>query len=217
MLPDRVDVSYVLEVGRAIKERLGVQTIPGSQAVIAPPANLMQIDELKDAGWQGVAFNLEIWDERLWLGIVPGKAMLMSRERWLEALEHAVQVFGKGQVASVLVAGLEPKQSYLAGIKWLAQHGIYGVPIPWTPVPSSALEGHQTPTAAWHLEVVVKVLDLWERYGLDPHRHSAAGLHYADLARMRQHLDQERKKNRDRGPVSDLRYQLAVEGKLPQL
>lgn len=217
VLPGRAEVDYILEVGRAIKGRLGVDTIPGSQAVLVPPAELGRVEELKETGWQGVAFNLEVWDERLWPGIAPGKAALMSRECWLEALEYAVQVFGKGQVCSVLVAGLEPKRSHLAGVQWLAQRGIYGVPIPWTPTPGSALEGHQTPTAAWHLEVAVKTLDIWEEYGLDPHRHSSGGLHYADLANMRARLEQEGRHRPDRGLAMDLRYMLAIEGKLPEL
>jgi len=217
VLPRRAEVPYILELGRALQKRLGVDTIPGSQAVLVPPPSLKQIEELKEAGWQGVAFNLEIWDERLWPGIVPGKAALMSRERWLEALEYAVQVFGKRYVASVLVAGLEPQASFLDGVEWLAKGGIYGVPIPWAPAPGSALEGHQTPTAAWHLEVTVKTLEIWERYGLDPQRHSSGGLHYADLGRMRRHVQLEQAKHPDEPPARDLRYILAVEGKLPEL
>lgn len=217
VLPDRAEVPYILEVGRAIQKRLGVGVIPGSQAVLVPPFSLNEVDALKQAGWEGVAFNLEVWDERLWPGIVPGKAALMPRERWLEALEYAVQVFGKGQVASVLVAGLEPKGSFLAGAEWLAQRGIYGVPIPWAPAPASALEGHQTPSAAWHIEVAARTLDLWERYGLDPQRHSSGGLHYSDLARMREHLRLERAQRSDGPRGKDLRYLLAVEGRLPDL
>ncbi len=217
VLPCRAEVPHILEVGRAIKERLGVDIIPGSQAVLVPPVQLQQIEELKEAGWEGVAFNLEVWDERLWPGIVPGKAALMPRERWLGALEYAVQVFGRGNVASVLVAGIEPKSSFLAGVEWMAQRGIHGVPIPWAPTPGSALEGHQTPTAAWHLEVAVKALDLWEKYGLKAHRHSSGGLHYADLALMREHLKEEGGERRGQGGVRDLRYLLAVEGRLPEL
>lgn len=217
VLPGRAEVPYILDVGRAIRGRLGVDTIPGSQAVLVPPAQLQQIEELKEAGWEGVAFNLEVWDERLWPGIVPGKAALVPRERWLAALEHAVRVFGRGNVASVLVAGLEPKGSFLAGVEWMAQRGIHGVPIPWAPAPGSALEGHQTPTAAWHLETTVKVLDLWEKYGLKAQRHSSGGLHYADLARMREHLKEKGREPPGQGGARDLRHLLAIQGRLPEL
>ena len=217
VLPGRAEVPHILEVGRAVRERLGVETIPGSQAVLVPPPDPGGLEALREAGWQGVAFNLEVWDPRLWPGMVPGKAATLSREGWLEALEQAVQVFGKGQVASVLVAGLEPKQAHWQGVEWLAQRGIYGVPIPWTPTPGSPLEGHQTPMAAWHLEVVVKDLDIWERYGLDPHRHSSGGFHYQDLGTMRQHLREAQGGRPDSDVRKDLRHLLAIEGKLPDL
>jgi hypothetical protein len=223
VLPERAEVPYFIDVGRAIKDRMGVETIPGSQAVMVPPTELSQIEELKDAGWEGVAFNLEVWNEGLWPGFVPGKAATLSRENWLEALEFSVDVFGKERVSSVLVAGLEPKQSHWEGVEWLAEKGIYGVPIPWAPTPGSPLEGHQTPTAAWHLEVTVRDLDIWEKYGLDPQRHSSGGLHYADLATMRRHWRESQNLGTSQSTEQlspkegDLRYTLAVEGKLPNL
>jgi hypothetical protein len=73
VLPDRKEVPYILEVGRAVRDRLGMATIPNGQAALVPPER-GQMEELKEAGWQGVAFNLEVWDPRLWPGIVPGKA-----------------------------------------------------------------------------------------------------------------------------------------------
>ncbi|MGE5047761.1 MAG: radical SAM protein [Deltaproteobacteria bacterium] len=215
VLPGQVEVGYFLEVGRAMQRRLGVKVVAGSQAVLAPPPRLEDLDALHDAGWEGVAMNLEVFDPRLWPGIVPGKAALMSQERWLESLVHAAAVFGKGNVASVLVAGLEPMRSHLAGVEWLAERGIHGVPIPFTPAPASALEGFQSPTAAWHIEATAKVLDIWERHGLEADRHSSAGLHYADLARMRAHLRAEKAARPDRDFARDLRHQLAIEGKLP--
>lgn len=164
---------------------------------------------------------MEIWNEAMWPGFVPGKNATMPREKWLEALEFSVGVFGKGQVTTVLIAGLEPKESHWEGVEWLAERGIYGVPIPWSPMPGSALEGHQAPTAAWHLEVTARTLDIWEKYGLDPHRHSSGGLHYSDWATMRQHWRESQKRDADspaeQGQKEDLSYRLAIEGKLPDM
>jgi hypothetical protein len=210
VLRERAEVQYFLEVGRAMQRRLGLDTVPGSQAVLTPPQSLGEIDSLRTAGWESVAFNLEVWDERLWPGFVPGKAALLPRARWLQALEHAVKVFGRGRVASVLVAGLEPKRSYLEGVEWLAARGIHGVPIPFAPAPGSALEGHQTPTAAWHLDLLARVLDVWERHGLGAERHSSGGLPYADLARMRASVRRD-----SRAAPEDLRRKVAIEGVLP--
>ncbi len=216
VLPGQAELAYFLDVGRAMQRRLGVAVVRGSQAVLAPPPRLEDLEALRGAGWEGVAMNLEVFDARLWPGIVPGKAALMPQARWLEALEHAARVFGRGRVASVLVAGLEPMRSHLEGVAWLAERGIHGVPIPFTPAPGSALEGFQTPTAAWHLAATAKVLDTWERHGLEADRHSSAGLHYADLARMRAHLRADRAARPDRDWTRDLRQVLAVEGRLPE-
>jgi hypothetical protein len=214
VLAGRAELPYVLEVGRAMQARLGVRTVPGSQAVLAAPERLSDVDALRDAGWEGVAFNLEVWDPRLWPGFAPGKAALLPRDGWLAALEHAAQVFGRGRVATVLVAGLEPKGSLLEGIGWLAERGIHGVPIPWAPAPGSALEGHQTPTAAWHLDVLARTLDAWERHALPADRHSACGLPYRDLARMRAHVRED--DARGGAAAGDPRRRLAFDGVLPE-
>ncbi len=215
VMPEQCEFDYILEVGHAIKEALDCSIIEGSQAVMVPPQQLKQIDALKAAGWQGVSFNLEIWDERLWPGIVPGKAATLSRERWIESLCYAVEVFGKGNVSSVLVAGLEPKRTHWQGVEWLAQHGIYGVPIPWKPSPGSPLEGHQTPTTAWHLEVTARDLDIWEAHEFSPYRHSSGGLHYADMARMREHARALKKRDASYDMYADPRYVIGAQGKLP--
>lgn len=213
VLPRRAEVPYFLEVGRAMQARLGRRTIPGSQAVLAAPS-LEEVDALAEAGWEGVAFNLEVWDERLWPGYAPGKAALRPRDGWLAALEHAAQIFGKGNVASVIVAGLEPKASLLEGVAWLGERGIYGVPIPWAPAPGSMLEGHQTPTAAWHFDLLARVLDVWDRCQLPADRHSACGLPYRDLGRMRDGVRRDEAAGRA-PPPGDLRRALAFEGRLP--
>ncbi len=217
VLPERAEFDYILDVGEAICARLGTDSIPNGQAVLVPPPDLDGIDRLRDAGWEEVAFNLEVWDERLWPGIVRGKDAALPREKWLESLEHAAKLFGFGKVASVLIAGLEPKESHWAGVEWLAERGIHGVPIPWSPTPGSPLQGHQSPTAAWHLEVAARSLDIWEAHGLDADRHSSQGLHYMDLANMRQHLREAEDKDSGFDRNGDLRHTIAVEGVLPEM
>ena len=128
-----------------------MDTIPGSQAVLVPPSSFGEIEDLRRAGWEGVAFNLEVWDPALWPGIVPGKAAEMSQDKGREALEYAVGIFGKGNVTSVLIAGMEPKKSHWAGVEWLAQRGIYGVPIPGARHPALRWRviRHPRPLGTW--------------------------------------------------------------------
>ena len=63
--------------------------------------------EMKELGVKGACFNLEVWDPQQFERVCPGKAHYVGRERWLRALEEAVDVFGEGHVMSAFVGGAE--------------------------------------------------------------------------------------------------------------
>ena len=63
--------------------------------------------EMKKYGVRGACFNLEVWDEVQFKRVCPGKAEYVGRERWIQALEDAVDVFGKGNVMTAFVGGAE--------------------------------------------------------------------------------------------------------------
>jgi biotin synthase-related radical SAM superfamily protein len=215
ILPHREEIAFALETGRAVKERLGTATVPGGHAVIAPPDDFSQIDELKEAGWEYVFFNLEVWEPNLFAGICPGKAALIGREKWLAALDYAVKVFGKGNVNCILIAGLEPMQSYLEGLEYLTARGIRVDPLPWVPMPGSLLEGHNSPSARWQIDLVIKTLDLWEHHDWAIKGAAKNGwMHFNDLAAMRFHLKEIKAANPDYILENDLRYRIAVLGQL---
>jgi hypothetical protein len=54
-----------------------------------------------------VCFNLEVWPESLFAKVCPGKNKFVGFDRWLESLETAVSLWGKGRVYSAMVAGIE--------------------------------------------------------------------------------------------------------------
>jgi biotin synthase-related radical SAM superfamily protein len=215
ILPHREDITFALETGRAVKKRLGTNTIPGGHAVIAPPENFSQIDELKEAGWEYIFFNMEVWNPNLFAGICPGKEALIGRDKWLKSLEYAVTVFGKGNVNCILIAGLEPLQSYLEGLEYLTSRGIRVDPLPWTPLPGSLLEGHNTPSAQWHINLVIKTLDLWEQHPWAVEGAAKNGwMHFNDLAAMRLRLKEIKTADPNYPIEEDLRYKLAVLGQI---
>lgn len=104
-----------------------VQDLPtvDISAVLMPPNDFTLIDRAKLTGIEHVALNLEVWDTQLFRALCPGKAMY-GRDKMLEALEHAVDVFGAGRAWSNFVLGLEPHESTLAGIQKLAEMGVVG-------------------------------------------------------------------------------------------
>lgn len=62
---------------------------------------------LKECGTDVVQPNIEVWDEKLWPEIIPGKAKAASKTEIIERLKSAVDVFGPGNVATNFVAGAE--------------------------------------------------------------------------------------------------------------
>ena len=65
------------------------------------------MEQLRDAGVRGASFNLEVWDPAQFERVCPGKASIVGRERWLQSLEEAVDVFGVGNVLTAFVGGAE--------------------------------------------------------------------------------------------------------------
>ncbi|MBI5233082.1 MAG: hypothetical protein HY880_01870, partial [Deltaproteobacteria bacterium] len=92
-----------------------------------PPTNNRWIDETYALGADSVLYNLEIYDKELFEIICPGRARLIGRERYLDALRYAATIFPSGTVSSHLIVGLEPPGSTCAGIDFLAGMGV--VPI----------------------------------------------------------------------------------------
>lgn len=63
-----------------------------------------------------VCFNLEMWSEPLFAKVSPGKNRYVGYQRWIAALETAVRLFGRGNVYSAMVAGIELEPEH--GLEW---------------------------------------------------------------------------------------------------
>ncbi|MGD6874233.1 radical SAM protein [Sutcliffiella horikoshii] len=94
-----------IEVGKGIKETKDTKKII-STATLMPPNDFTYIDKLKEAGFDNVYFDLEILDENLFNIVVPGKADY-GYQRLIDALKYATNIFGKGNVFSNLVYGIQ--------------------------------------------------------------------------------------------------------------
>lgn len=99
-------IELLQKIHPLMKER-GITTF----GVLMPPDNFSQIDRVHEAGLDTISFNLEVWDKNLFNIMTPGKASY-GRDRMLEALDYGVDVFGKGNVLTNLIYGI---QSYEFG------------------------------------------------------------------------------------------------------
>ncbi|MFT8314077.1 MAG: radical SAM protein [Clostridium sp.] len=164
-IPERREIDYYIDVAEAVKELTGLENFNGT-AVIGAPLDFEVIEKYKEAGFNTIAMNLEIWDKNIYNTICPGKVKQCGGwNNWVKALENAAHVFGYGKVRSNLVAGIEPKQSILEGVEYLASKGVICFAAPWCPNPGSALEGHRTPEAEWHFDLNKKVAAIHKKAG----------------------------------------------------
>lgn len=167
-IPERREVDYYLDTAESIQEALGRKDFNGT-ACIGAPADLSVIEKYKEAGFSTIAFNMEVWNEKFFNAICPGKGDVScggGHKHWVDALKHAVDVFGFGNVRSNFVAGLEPKEYLLEGIDYLSSFGVVATVTQWVPNIGSNFEGHRTPTVAWHWDVVQKVTKILRKNGI---------------------------------------------------
>jgi biotin synthase-related radical SAM superfamily protein len=84
-------------------------------------SDLEDIDRLKDAGANEIKLNVETFDREIFEKVC-GE---MDIDWIMQALEHAVKVFGRGKVTTNIIFGLgETDENVLAGVERLAGMGI---------------------------------------------------------------------------------------------
>jgi hypothetical protein len=185
-VPERRELEYYLDVADAIKEKY--DSFYGV-AVVGAPADLSVLPKYKEAGYANISTNIEVWDKNLFAAICPGKEKRNGGWRhWVDSLEASVDIFGKGNVHSTIVGGLEPKESTLEGIEYLASKGIVCHFSAFRAEKGTALEGYRSPEAAFHWELLDKGTDIYRRYGfntLQLFSGPASGPHSADVFRIK--------------------------------
>jgi hypothetical protein len=132
---DDMGASLAARLCRGIKERFD---LPVYVMIVAPLDN-DHIDRLADAGVDELGLNIEFWSDAAWEEYIPGKHVRVGRTRYLEALEHAVGVFGSFNTRSIIIAGLEPLRETVAGVTALAEMGVMPIISPFRPLVGTLL------------------------------------------------------------------------------
>jgi hypothetical protein len=114
-----------------------------------PPSDLRWVDRTYAMGVDAISYNLEVFDaERLGQYCV-GRARYIGRERYLEALAHAANVFPRGTVWTDLVAGLDDADTLRTAVDTLVDADVQPV-----------IVVRRTPaTAALDLETLTPLLE----------------------------------------------------------
>ncbi|TMA95649.1 MAG: radical SAM protein [Deltaproteobacteria bacterium] len=127
---------------------------------VHPPRDNHWIDRTYAMGVDALSYNLEIFDEDVLKRHCVGRARYIGRERYLEALGYAAQVFPSGTVWTDLVVGLESTASTMRGIDALTAMAV--VPVvsvfrtPEAAGPRAALDTPEVTPVLAHLYRAVK-------------------------------------------------------------
>jgi radical SAM protein (TIGR04043 family) len=116
------------------------------QGQCEPPSDFGWFARMRQSGIDSLGMHLEAWDENVRRRIMPGKAEV-TRAFYLKAFAAAVEVFGRGQVSTYLLAGLgDTVQSLHEGARILIDLGVYPFIVPFVPVTGTPLATHRPPS-----------------------------------------------------------------------
>ncbi len=110
-----------------------------------PPDSFDWFTKLKDAGASAIGMHLEAVSDRVRNRIMPGKAEV-SMAYYFKAFQAAVEVFGRGNVSTYILAGLgDTQEEILSMSERLIAIGVYPFVVPFVPVRNTPLENHNSP------------------------------------------------------------------------
>jgi hypothetical protein len=162
---------------RAIEERFPNRWI-GKVVAQALPRDEARI--FKEHGIQIYHPNYEVWDERIFKLVSPGKQRYVGREEWHRRILDARDIFGARYVIPNFVAGVEMAKPYgfatvddairstAEGLDFFMSRGVTPRFTTWCPEPTTPL-GKANPEGA-PLEYHIRLLEVY-RETMDRHGH----------------------------------------------
>jgi hypothetical protein len=161
------EIDRYVKILETIDKEVGLAEIPAI-IYLTPPSDAKQVDRLFDAGISYVACDVDIWNERLFEKICPGKAEINTRRRYLDTLYYIADKYGPNRACCVFVGGIEPIDSIIEGETKLAERGIVPLPSPLMPfgIKQKVLSEMQPFDIAYYRTLRKETAKLYKQYGL---------------------------------------------------
>ena len=139
--PDR-GARVLVDSARAIRAAVDLPI----QAQCEPPDTDAWFARMRDAGVDTLGMHLEAVSSAVRDRIMPGKASV-PLARYMESFAAAVDVFGRGQVSTYILAGLgDTREDILSMCETLLALGVYPFVVPFVPISGTPLEDHPAPS-----------------------------------------------------------------------
>jgi radical SAM protein (TIGR04043 family) len=142
--PDR-GAAHLAACVAAIKA--AVPTLP-IQVQCEPPDDFAWFARLREAGADTLGMHLEAVEPAVRAAVMPGKAEVPV-DFYLRAYAAAVEVFGRGQVSTYLIAGLGDRpESLVEMARTLVGLGVYPFLVPFVPISGTPMADVPAPAPA---------------------------------------------------------------------
>lgn len=158
----------MLDIVRMVRQMMGPKMPIGVEPYIS---RLVDIDRFKEAGATEIKLNIETYDRDIFRKVCGD----MDIDHIMDALEHAVAVFGRGRVTSNIIFGFgESDENVLEGVERLAQMGVVVSlrPLRLNDINRKPLTDALGPIQPMTSERIIKLgreaKRIFERYGLSP-------------------------------------------------
>jgi hypothetical protein len=151
----------------AIKQRHDVWV----RLSICPPEDEKYIDILYDAGADQIGYDIEVYDPERYRYICPGKLDEVDRgiphEHFFRMLAYAAKYGGPNKAYSIIVTGLESRETTVQGIEALCKLGVVPRMGVFRPIPGTHLEKHPVSSEGYLVYIYRKLRELTMQYGID--------------------------------------------------
>lgn len=145
--------AILTETARAVKAAVDLPI----QGQCEPPDDDLWFRRMRDAGIDALGMHLEAVTDRVRNRIMPGKASV-PLSRYMSAYKSAVEVFGRGNVSTYILAGLgDTAEEIIEMSLKLIDLGVYPFVVPFIPVSNTPLANHPTADSAM-LEKIFRTL-----------------------------------------------------------
>ena len=151
-----------------------------------------QLQRLYDqTGLTSYTTDLEVFDDELYRWVCPGKAKTISHEEWKKRLFDAVDIFGRGQVDTGLVSGVElakpngfksedeALKKDFETAEEMASHGVLLKHDIWHVGDNSIFRGQLTPSLDYYVRLTKGLYEINKKYNLrsDMDSYRKCGMH----------------------------------------
>jgi hypothetical protein len=171
------EVDFYIETLQAIGENFSTRRFPSQ--LIGSAFNERQLARLyEETGLMSYTSDLEVLNDKVFDFVCPGKSKWIGYQGWKDRLVRAVDIFGRGQVGTGLVAGSELVQpggfaseadalkGTLEEAEWLAERGVTTVYIVWVPRPGSYFRDERNGSLEYYVQLAQGLHDLRVKYRL---------------------------------------------------